>query len=585
MRRALDIVDDGIGGLIGRAARRPLLAAALILAVALPACLSGFFALPPIDRTEVRYAQTSRQMLATGELASPRFQNEPQPTHPIGVYWLQAASAYVLGARDAIWAYRLPSLLGALAAVLITFFAARNTFGREAALIGALLLGVNLIVVLQAHLALTKGLHLAFVAAAQWSLARLYVGGREGGRSRHALVFWAAQGGGILTGVLALPLLSLATVAGLLAFDRDLSWLGRLRAHWGLPLALLLAAPWALALAVNPEPELVRQAWAEGLLRKLAGPQKMNWRGFPGMYVIGLWLGLLPGAVYAVLASKHAWALRGERPYRFLLAWIGAYLLAIELLSSKPPLYTLQMLMPAVAVAVGAALASPEASAGGLPRPHRAYWALCLLHALLPAAALMGLVAVTPPPVAWAPLLLALVAAAGVVAAQLGALRQRPFAWLGLALTASVLFYFAALQLMLPGYRGIWTSARLGEAARALAPCVPGRVMVAGYAEPSAVFEIGTSTFLTRGPRAGQSAADWLGRKKGRIAFVADDAEAAFREELRRMGLEPPLRVGCVRGLNIGRFQWVALSLYVVAEPSELAACRLPRHAQCETQD
>src|SRR4029078_9654007 len=61
-----------------------------------------------------------------------------------------------------------------------------------------------------------------------------------------ALAFWAAQGFGMLLNALAVPILSLSTIAVLYAFDRRLDWLKRLRPLVGVPLMLLIAAPWII---------------------------------------------------------------------------------------------------------------------------------------------------------------------------------------------------------------------------------------------------------------------------------------------------------------------------------------------------
>ena len=78
--------------------------------------LPGFFVIPPVDRDESRYAQASRQMMETGDLVEIRFQDEARNKKPAGIYWMQVASASLLGGPDEapIWAYRIPSLLGAI---------------------------------------------------------------------------------------------------------------------------------------------------------------------------------------------------------------------------------------------------------------------------------------------------------------------------------------------------------------------------------------------------------------------------------------------------------------------------------------
>ena len=53
--------------LLDRLAARPRLAAAALLALAVFTYLPGVFLLPPVDRTEIVYAQSSRGMLERGD--------------------------------------------------------------------------------------------------------------------------------------------------------------------------------------------------------------------------------------------------------------------------------------------------------------------------------------------------------------------------------------------------------------------------------------------------------------------------------------------------------------------------------------
>ena len=94
-----------------RGGRGPLLAAVVAVLAGLP----GLFALPPLDRDEARFAEATAQMLETGDVIAPYFQDQPRFKKPIGIYWLQAASVKAVSQVEdrAIWAYRLPSLLGA----------------------------------------------------------------------------------------------------------------------------------------------------------------------------------------------------------------------------------------------------------------------------------------------------------------------------------------------------------------------------------------------------------------------------------------------------------------------------------------
>src|ERR1700752_1662377 len=76
--------------------------------------LPGLAAIPPLDRDEARFAQATRQMLETGDFLRIRFQDEARNNKPAGIYWLQAAAVSVSSTpqSNAIWPYRVPSLLG-----------------------------------------------------------------------------------------------------------------------------------------------------------------------------------------------------------------------------------------------------------------------------------------------------------------------------------------------------------------------------------------------------------------------------------------------------------------------------------------
>src|SRR3954471_2949534 len=90
----------------------------------------GFFTIPAIDRDEARFAQATKQMVESGEFVDIRFQDDVRYKKPVGIYWLQAAvvkageAVGIRSARTTIWLYRIPSLIGASGAVLLTYWAA-----------------------------------------------------------------------------------------------------------------------------------------------------------------------------------------------------------------------------------------------------------------------------------------------------------------------------------------------------------------------------------------------------------------------------------------------------------------------------
>src|SRR3954464_2287633 len=141
----------GLAGILDFATRSHGRAVMVLVIVALLNILPGFFAIPPSDRDEARFAQATKQMLEVGDYVDIRFQDEVRYKKPVGIYWMQAAAVRVgkaLGVRDAlttIWLYRLPSLFGALSAVLLTYWTALAFVSRRAALVAALMLATSVL--------------------------------------------------------------------------------------------------------------------------------------------------------------------------------------------------------------------------------------------------------------------------------------------------------------------------------------------------------------------------------------------------------------------------------------------------------
>jgi 4-amino-4-deoxy-L-arabinose transferase-like glycosyltransferase len=238
MRQGLATFDLMAGRTLAWLSRRPVLAAGFLIALCAALYLPGIASLPVTDRDEARFAQATKQMIETGDLIDIRFQDEPRYKKPIGIYWLQALSVTALSpdSLTEIWAYRVPSLLGIIAAVLLTWWAARPIFGSRVALLAAILLAPAFTLALESRIAKSDAALLAAIVLAQGALARIYLIRRK----RQDMVgiaaaFWIALGVGILIKGPVAPALAVLTLLPLIIFDRDRSWLGNLHAAWSCP--------------------------------------------------------------------------------------------------------------------------------------------------------------------------------------------------------------------------------------------------------------------------------------------------------------------------------------------------------------
>ena len=166
----------------------------LVLVMLAATVLIGHQTVPPMDRDEARFAQASKQMLATGDYVTVRFQDELRAKKPAGIYWLQSLTAGLFGADD-IATYRLPSLLAFLATILGTYHLASHLYRKPRALLAAAVLGSSLLTFAEAHLAKTDSVLMALCLAQQMALMRIYLAVQLGrpAPGRSWLWFWVSS--------------------------------------------------------------------------------------------------------------------------------------------------------------------------------------------------------------------------------------------------------------------------------------------------------------------------------------------------------------------------------------------------------
>ena len=535
----------------------------LLLVLALGLLLPGQAGIPPIDRDESRYAVATSQMLATGNFLDIRYQDVPRYLQPAGIYWLQSASVALFSSPQAreIWAYRLPSLIGAIAAVLLTAQLASGLFGRVAGLAAGVLLATSLALGVEARTAKIDAMLLAAVVAAQSALALLYLG-RAARPRMAAAVFWIALAVGVmLKGPIILMVLGL-TIAALVAWDRRATWLSRLHAHWGVPLMAAIILPWLIAIAIETEGEFFARAIGQNLLGKVATGQQAHGAP-PGYHLAVFTAAFWPGSLFAVLAIPHAWRTRARPETRFLIAWIVPVWIVFELIATKLPHYVLPT-YPAIACLAAAGLVStwPGLPAGRARYAVGGYVALWMLMAVVLAAAAPGIIFYLEHRLDWVAIALGLVAMALAALTVSLILRRAPVAALAAASCAAGLIWVNTFGLTLPGLDTLWMSQRVVRAVDAASPCAETQLVTTPYHEPSLVFLHGfAETELAKTPA---EAADFLAaHAECGVALVGHAQQDAFLARAATLGTAPR-PAAQVEGQNYSNGRWLSLTLYVL---------------------
>jgi 4-amino-4-deoxy-L-arabinose transferase-like glycosyltransferase len=534
----------------------------VLLVASLVAFVPGFFQVPPIDRDEARFAQASKQMVESGDYVDIRYQGEVRYKKPVGIYWLQAGvvkTASALGVRDAlttIWLYRLPSLFGAVGAVLLTYWVALAFVSRRAALLAGLMVATSILLGVEARLAKTDAVLLAAILGAMGALARAYVGdprltrpGFEGWVVPG--IFWTALAAGILLkGPLILMFVGLAVVA-LTVADRSGRWLLSLRPLPGIAWMLLLVLPWFIAILGRAGDTFLAESVGQDLLAKVISSQEAHGAP-PGYYFLLFWLTFWPGATLAAMAAPAVWASRYEKGARFLLAWIVPAWILLELVVTKLPHYVLP-LYPAIAILIAGIVDSHMLARGRWLTRGANWW--FVVPVLIGIGGIIGLMIYARQLglLAWP-----FVAGAVILGLFAWRLYETDGAQRSLlrGIAAAILLAFATYAVILPSLAALFPSAALARVLRE-ANCENPVAAAAGYHEPSLVFLLGTPTRLTDG----SNAAEFLRQGGCRFALIEARQERSFLRRADAIGLRYSLGQR-IEGLNIASGRSISIAIY-----------------------
>jgi len=522
--------------------------------------LPGFFNIPPVDRDEARFAQATKQMVETGDLVDIRFQGEVRYKKPVGIYWLQAlavetASALGLpGAQLRIWVYRLPSLLGAIGAVLLTYWSALAFVTRRGAVLAALMTCSCVLLGVEARLAKTDAMLLLTVVAAMGAMARPYLSWQRGEDPARPpwswpAIFWTALAGGILIkGPLILMFAGL-TIVTLAILDRGAAWLWRLRPVWGLMWMLVLVLPWFIAIFWRAGDAFFADSVGGDMLSKISAQESHG--APPGLYLLLFWITFWPGAPLAAMAAPAVWRARREPGAQYLLAWLLPSWIVFEAVLTKLPHYVLP-LYPAIAILTAGAVERQVLSRSWLARGAAWWFAIPAITSFI---AVVGAILLTRQPVflAWPFVAVSLIF--GLAAWWLYEDNHAERSLLN-AVVAALFLALAVYGVVLPALTPLFPSAEIAHALRNVR-CVGPKAAAAGFQEPSLVFMTGTSTLLTDG----SGAADFLKQGSCRFALVEARTERNFVQRAEAIGLRYNV-ASRIEGFNISQGRSVSIAIF-----------------------
>lgn len=557
----------GLGAILDFAVLSHRRAAAVLVVVCLIAFLPGFFQIPPVDRDESRFAQSSKQMVESGDYVDIHFQDEVRYKKPVGIYWLQSAAAKagdalgIPNAHRTIWLYRVPSLLAAIGSVLLTYWAALAFVGRRTALLAALMMASSILLGVEARMATTDATLLFTSVAAMGALARLYLASRRdpaapAGWAMPAVMWTAIAGGTLIKGPLVLMFVGL-TIAALGIADRSVRWVKSTRPLAGFLWMLLLVAPWFIAIVAKSGDSFFMKSVGDDMLAKVTSGQEAHGAP-PGYYLVLFWITFWPGSVLAGLAAPTIWKARAEPGARFLLAWVIPTWIVFEVVMTKLPHYVLP-LYPAIAILIAGIVEK-----NGLWRNR---W---IEHGTVGWFLFPGAIAVAVPIIFFIMSRdLGLVAWPTAAAAAILGL----FAWwlyevdgperaLLRGMVASVFIAITVYAITFPMLPSLFPSELVAREVRTKGCADPQLASTQSYQEPSLVFLLGTETKFTDGV----GAAEFLNGGACRFALVDPRSERAFVQRANALGVRFTLG-NRIEGFNVSNGKRFAMAMFYTATP------------------
>ncbi|MGD9637423.1 MAG: ArnT family glycosyltransferase [Alphaproteobacteria bacterium] len=529
---------------------------------------SGISSVPVMDRDEARFAQATKQMLETNDFVQIRYQDTARNKKPVGIYWLQALSVSAFSSSDTnkVWAYRVPSAIGAWLAVILTFMFGQILFDRRTAFLASFFLASSVLLSVESHLAKTDAMLLATTVLTLGSLGVVYF------KERHiyeincpwchryflAFLFWFGLGCSVLIKGPLIPVIVILTIGALFAVEKRAWWLKSLYPIWGILLFIAIVAPWFYLINQATGSNFMKNAFLEDMLPKIIGGSESHGAP-PGYYLLLVSLTLWPASLYlwpAIIGAKRD---KDNPSTKFCMAWAYPSWIMFELVPTKLPHYVLP-LYPALVLIIARSLIITWRNTDILfLHKFNKIWSVVwsfigviLAGGFIYLSKELGQGAFYP----WA----LIAAALALAVTYMARYEQKRYSYFSsgiwAASLASLMFLIVFCKLM-PSLDKLWLSREVAHKIEVMNRAQDAEIFAVGYHEPSLVFLVGTKTKLV----TLDEAVALFKNKKPVIAVIADGYDKDFTSKIKKKKLKLFLK-GEVKGLNYSRGKDLTLRIY-----------------------
>ena len=323
-------------------------------------CLICFFIslnmLPPLDRDESRYIQSTVQMLESNDFVNINFLDTPRLKKPPGIYWLQAMSATFIKNIffldiPPLWSFRLPSAIGASVSIWITFLLGQLLFGRAQGFIASLL-------IIESHVAKTDSALLASFLFVLYILAKIIFYIEQNIKKPSDITILAAwvvlSFSFLIKGPIALFILFLLIL--FFRFSREPINYKTFKPVIGIVIFIIIVFPWFMFVQSGNNTDVFLNSIKKDMLLKLISAQESHGAP-PGSYLLSSFLTAWPITLFMFPTVIWAFNNKKNKPVKFLLCSLLPSWLFFEIMPTKLLHYILPLL-PSLAILTAAMIVS-----------------------------------------------------------------------------------------------------------------------------------------------------------------------------------------------------------------------------------
>ncbi len=321
----------------------------IICLLAIISFFSTINILPPLDRDESRYVQSTIQMIETGDFFNINFLDTPRLKKPPGIYWLQAGAGLTVQKllfldKPPLWSFRLPSAVAASISLFLVYLLGKLIFSSSHALLASLLFLSLPIVVIESNMAKTDSVLTCLTLCIIYFLAKIIFINDVTNRIPATYVYmgWTILGFSFLVKGPIVFIIILLFLIFFKIFNKGFSFLS-IKPVTGFILFSIVCVPWFIYIFFGSNADILIGDIKKDFFEKLISSQESHGAP-PGSYIMSLFIVAWPLALFLLPTCVWTYINRKDKRIKFLLAYILPSWLLFEIIPTKLPHYILPLI-------------------------------------------------------------------------------------------------------------------------------------------------------------------------------------------------------------------------------------------------